>query len=99
MRRTSTILAGALPMLLPATALAQTPQQFQGTERAPYVMPAPPVTIPSPPPAIGTLGGLPVRMWTPVEAPYNPLADRNGAADPILGNLPAWETLLTAPPS
>jgi hypothetical protein len=32
-----------------------------------------------------TIGGLPVRVWAPVEPHYNAAANRNIAADPLWG--------------
>lgn len=50
----------------------------------PYVLPG--ETSPldyQDPPAIATIGDLPVRVWAPVPPPYDTAADRNNAANPL----------------
>ena len=70
-----------------AVAKTQTPN-LNGTVQAPnepFVLPG--QIIPpggsQPPPAVASIGNLPVRVWAPVPPPYDVSADRNGAANPI----------------
>jgi hypothetical protein len=87
---------GVLFLAAAGAAQAQSPQASGGTLRAPvaplpYTLPGqlvPPGGNQSPP-AIGTIGNVPVRVWAPVWPPNDPLADRNGAANPI-PNQPDW---------
>ena len=83
-------MVGVLPMLAATGAFGQgVGPQEQGSVRAPEVLPSQVSPSIGPPPAIGSVDGLPVRVWAPVPPPYDALADRTGAADPIpLG--PDW---------
>lgn len=98
MRGIAAVIVGVMPILAMTQAHAQgsaagSAAPFQGTVRARPVAPVP-FTPPRPiPPKIGTFHGLPVRVWAPVEQPYNRRADRNGAADPILPAIPWWRVL------
>jgi hypothetical protein len=90
MSKARAVMIGVLPMLVATAAFAQSQvPPAQGTVRAPEALPAPTAPEVAPPPAIGSVGGVPVRVWAPVPPPYDPMANRNGAADPIpLG--PDW---------
>ena len=75
------------PRRRPRLPRPQTPN-LNGTVQAPnepYVLPG--QIIPpggsQPPPAVASIGNLPVRVWAPVPPPYDVSADRNGAANPI----------------
>ena len=37
------------------------------------------------PPVLFWIGNLPVRLWAPVQPSYDPMANRNGAANPSWG--------------
>jgi hypothetical protein len=84
MSRAGALMIGVLPMLVATAAFgqSQTPQ-VQGTVPAPQALPEQAPSWITSPPDIGSIGGLPVRVWAPVPPPYDQLADRNGAADPI----------------
>ncbi|HTW72894.1 MAG TPA: hypothetical protein VME47_23660 [Acetobacteraceae bacterium] len=79
----------ALPLLGMSAAQAQSPAAG-GTVLSPEV-PAPFETpsVPAEPPAVFSIGNVPVRVWSPVPAPYNTAADRTGADNPIQ-NVPDW---------
>jgi len=70
-----------------AVAQTQAPN-LNGTVQAPnepYVLPGQ-IVLPQatqPPPAVASIGNLPVRVWAPVPPPYDVSADRNGPANPI----------------
>jgi hypothetical protein len=98
MHRTYAFVVGVLPLLAAPAAAAQTQTpaavaqtqtpNLNGTVRAPnqpYVFPGQivPPQATQPPPAVASIGDLPVRVWAPVPPPYDVSADRNGAANPI----------------
>lgn len=97
MRQFGVVPLGMLLMLAATAAYAQTqvPAQRQvpetgGVVRRPEV--PPPLVGPTvkPPPAVFSIGGMPVRVWTPVPPPYDVTADRNGAANPLWDDQPWW---------
>lgn len=66
-----------------ATAQAQVQQlsdQSQTTQ-APYYYPT--LQPPPEPTPLFDVGGIPVGVWAPVEAPYNSRMNRNLASDPL----------------
>jgi hypothetical protein len=84
MSKAGALMIGVLPMLVATAAFAQGPvPPAQGTVRVPEALPGQAEPEVATPPAIGSVGGVPVRVWAPVSPPYDPLADRTGAADPI----------------
>ncbi len=77
----------ALAMAVASAASAQTqPPAVGGTEQTAPMLPsetAPPVS--QSPPALFSIGDLPVRLWAPVEPSYDPAANRAAAANPSWG--------------
>jgi len=66
-----------------ATAAAAQPPEISGTERTEPMLPnqAPPQVSKSPP-ALFSIGPLPVRMWAPVQSSYDATANRTPAENP-----------------
>lgn len=96
MNRIVVSIGGALAMLAATAAYAQTQApDVQGTLRKPEVLPAPFHQPVGPPPAVFSIGGLPVSVWAPVPPHYNALANRNGAANPLI-KPDWWPSLLTS---
>lgn len=92
MRGLAALALGGAMLLAMAPAWAQDgAAPFHGKVQTPPVAPTPFTPAPSPPPpSIGTIFGVPVRVWAPVAPSYNQMADRNGAASPLLPTQPYW---------
>lgn len=88
MHKTGGLIVGVLTLMAAISAQAQVPQG-SGTLRVPTTQP--PYVLPGEivppgdegPRALGTIDGLPLRVWTPVPPPYDAMADRTGAANPF----------------
>jgi hypothetical protein len=84
MTRIGTVFLGALPLLLATAAYAQAPApQLGGTVQTPGLVPEETAPADNGRQPLFSIGNLPVSVWAPVELPYNTLADRNAAANPI----------------
>jgi hypothetical protein len=73
-----------LLMATVATTQARTPQ-IPGTSETtqdPFVPPAPESSGPQSH-TLFKIAGVPVHVWAPVEAPYDPNMDRTAAANPM----------------
>ena len=89
MRRSGLLVILALSLSGIGAAYAQTPGTG-GTVLTPEVPPSVLTPeVPAAPPAVFSIGNVPVRVWAPVPPPYNTAADRTGADNPIQ-NLPDW---------
>ena len=91
MRAIRALAFGVVPMLAATVAFAQTqPPQISDTMQLQVLPEQVTPKAAEVPPAIGTIAGVPVRVWAPVVEPYDQHANRNGAANPILSNTPPW---------
>jgi hypothetical protein len=83
MSRLGSFLVGALMLLAMPAAFAQAPDVSGTVQAPPYVLPGETTTAPQQPPALLSIGGLPVRVWAPVPPPYDSNWNRNFNADPL----------------
>ena len=82
MRTTGGAILVALGMVL-ATAAAAQPPTVSGTERTEPMLPnEAPSQVSKSPPALFSIGPLPVRMWAPVQPSYDATANRAPAENP-----------------
>ena len=91
MRAIMALVFGVVPMLAATVGFAQTqPPQINDTMQLQVLPEQVTPKTGQMPPAIGMIAGVPVRVWAPVEEPYDQQANRNGAANPILPDTPPW---------